>query len=568
MSTFSGLFIPVEIVYSILDLLPSQSDLACLCRVSKEFHSVVSPRLYQNPAVRYTKYTNARNAPVWTFLRTVIRRSELGARVKKAHFDNFDCDWDESRKGKETPDIDGNDLELIRNLIIWAKLPNPQEWIQAVKDGDPDALVAMALCRLSKIEILEVSFLRSRSKQRTFIGRMFEALQAIRSSTACFPHLLRIREISNLPEYFTPLQDGFWLFGVPDLQKIETKVREVSEWYTLHVEQTLVNPDPDYVLSPFRWPQSNMEVPTITTLILRQSHLSVPGMRQLLAALPNLQELEYDFWGVGNLNYEAPDELKYPCWLIFGCLPDHELNFGDGFEPLQDHLQVLRMSATVNGGEYVYGDPPYAVGSSVPALNHFKALKTLAIPLAILLGWNKSTNDKLSRILPPNLEDLEITDTFCGSVSYQWEPHQVLPRICDYLMSGAAKNLKRLILGRHLNSYGAWENDVFDPVQQLCEELGISFIYDLGCHCDEPSNCKSDSPMVEDILKHMASRSTGTTETPSESITPGQCDRIGAQMDQKHSKSRNFEKKQKDMSIRDLARKSTISDGLLGRSQS
>ncbi|KAF2497673.1 hypothetical protein BU16DRAFT_559412 [Lophium mytilinum] len=506
MSTFSGLFIPVELVYSILDLLPSQSDLASICRVSKEFHSVVSPRLYQSPVVDCGIYINARNAAVWPFLRTVVRRSELGACVKKACFSEHYYEWTYYKMEKETPDIGSEDLELTGTLIVDANLPNPQDWIQAVKDGDPDALIALALCRLSNIEVFEASI--NSSRQRTFIGIIFEhALNSIRSFPTCFPSLSNIREISVSPKgVFTPLEDAYPLFKIPNLQQVEIKIREVSEWYALHAREISDKSGPNWVWSPFRWPQPNVEFPTIKTLILRQSHLSVTAMRILLAALPNLQELDYDFWGKGTMDYYEPDEAKYPGWLIFGCSPNQRLNFSDGFQPLQDQLEVLRISATVGTGTDDFFDPPPASESSVSTLRQLKALRILSVPLSILLGWDPLAGGTLTQILPPNLEDLEITDTFCDNWDYYWLPQDILPRICDYLTSSSATKLKRLSLGRHSNGHGwreGWrDNDIFDPVRQLCGERGISFIYDLSCHCDEPTKCKSASLYVEDLLEH------------------------------------------------------------------
>jgi hypothetical protein len=129
-------------------------------------------------------------------------------------------------------------------------------------------------------------------------------------------------------------------------------------------------------------------------------------MRGLLSVLPNIVDFEYQFYGIHE------EEARYDFLMLI-----RDPSFGQGLEPLRERLQTLRRSIEIIplADVMLYCQDHSAridTESCLSVLRHFKALKTLEIPLVVLLGWMPRPEHTLLHVLPSTLEYLRST-TLC-----------------------------------------------------------------------------------------------------------------------------------------------------------
>ena len=134
------LVVPVEILYSILDLL-SPSDLSRLSQTCKQIHQVATPRLWRS----YRKYNQK---PYNSFLRTILTNPGLANHIEELHV--ADVTQDDPRE------ISEEDIELFHSAV--SKLPLPATFKDRLKtgigEGYSDPMLAVILCKLPNLNNL------------------------------------------------------------------------------------------------------------------------------------------------------------------------------------------------------------------------------------------------------------------------------------------------------------------------------------------------------------------------------------------------------------------------------
>ncbi|RDW70513.1 uncharacterized protein DSM5745_08024 [Aspergillus mulundensis] len=232
-----------------------------LCHVNKAFRSVAEPFLYSKIQFTWQKNpdyyaTPEQPPPIIEFLRTLFSCPQLVRYVKNLHLDG-----------------NAHDIHAFR----W-KLPKLERWVQSLRDGSIDAVVALLLARLPSLRALYLG--PSFTRQTALIGMVLRS--AICEGTD-----------RSLPD-FRHLQDVTLLRPQSHDKACDRKVKNTADllpFFYLHnlqrMSAAIQTPD------AWTWPAAHLPTPSNLTSLdltcIREAYLG-----DVLAVTENLQTLRWD----------------------------------------------------------------------------------------------------------------------------------------------------------------------------------------------------------------------------------------------------------------------------------
>jgi hypothetical protein len=152
--------------------LTSRADLHALSLISKASCASTEPFLYSQ--IEWT-WLEAQPPPIAAFLRTILRRPELAAYVRRVVLlgDSFyTAPW----RGDRVPEIStvGLDMNVAVLVIEMTRVPYAHQWGEDLRCGKMDAFVALLLPRLQHLTHLVLS--PNFTKQTKLLGMLFSSV--------------------------------------------------------------------------------------------------------------------------------------------------------------------------------------------------------------------------------------------------------------------------------------------------------------------------------------------------------------------------------------------------------
>ncbi len=154
----------------------------------------------------------------------------------------------------------------------------------------------------------------------------------------------------------------------------------------------------------------------------------------------------------------------------------------EGSVPIIVAFLLSRLHKIVDwGGAYEKGEH-WGIKGSLGSLTDLAHLKSIEVPIVVLLGWVVSSSaPQLADILPRTLRQLLLRNDLNYFYKYEWDQQACLDRLSEYL--GRLKTDAVILDGitvrlRDCPPEDRWDQDEKKKLELLCSEAGVSCTFD------------------------------------------------------------------------------------------
>ncbi|KAL3474097.1 hypothetical protein BJX99DRAFT_232173 [Aspergillus californicus] len=381
---------PADVLYMIFRLL-SPAELHELCLVSQHFRTMAESRLYSKIQFTWQEspdyYSPLEPPPPLTqLLRTLLSRPQLADYITNLRLDGRAHALNATRYTLPRIHILEAELDVPVAFIRRTGVPFTDHWIQELRDGSIDALVALLLAQLPRLRFLY--FGRAFTRQSALIGRVLNSA-VCEAGTNHLPNFEHLEEVSFLhredrdeacDRKIKNTADILPLFYLPAIKYLSASIQNPDKW---------------------AWPCKHQPTATKLTSLdltnIREAHLG-----EVLAVTPNLETLRWKWYydqGVRDTFTTQTVNLD---------------QIATAISHVQKTLTTLTITADCSIAHAI--GCPFLPGlkshGSLKPIAHFTTIKTLQIPWAFLVGFSPETNptQRLQDVIPRNIESLILTD--------------------------------------------------------------------------------------------------------------------------------------------------------------
>ncbi|KAK6083846.1 F-box domain protein [Seiridium cupressi] len=458
---------PEELLICIFDSTP-RSGLRSLSLVNRRMRQSVESYLYTN--VEFLWENAYEPTPIPLFLRTIIRRPELGNRVRSLALRGTalypppherSLPWE----GESPPKViidEAVNQELIA-AVKGTYVSFKYLWIWGLRSRTMDAFVALLLSRLPNLEKFYYGPNFAGDTQLT--GMMLRAALCDNSRQQFkqeLPEFVRLEEVTwcgavdpcfrNRP---VNTRDALSIFYLPNVKRVEAHIAEPIS---------------------FSWPAGAPDPLHLTSL--DSTHVPESLLEELLKVTRGLKSLRWRWYHTdtgpeSSLNEEPIHE-------------DITINL-DRFMMAIYHVRNTLTELTIYGGEDT-GDeamsdnrPDLSIQGSLRGIVQFDKLVKFEVPVSLLMSPFEEVHSdiQIEGVLPPNVEVLHIKD---DSEYYptEWDGESLFPLIESWLRSGHWKQVNPHLKGFSMaiasqSPAGGWSPFLSQSVEQMCKDAGIRY---------------------------------------------------------------------------------------------
>lgn len=436
--------LPTEVFQQILSLLP-RHELSSCARISKAWHTVITPRLYKDVELVWRRPISMCDRGMDTLLLDPCPCEELGYCDRIRHLDapisgvliprrhshqlSASCIAQPFGSQRSYPSLylltrtlvsapelarliqrlrltgpvprsvwtnaeqtclslcDKNQVRLV--IDTYSRLPS-SGWLEKLDNGEPTAFVALVLACVSELRYLELS------------PDLQGALNLM--SPECLAELLPRLNTASIGVS----EEKVWmgrgrgpLSQASDAPQLLFLKLPALQSLTLNIPSPTMNDLPPV-----------MEIVQATTrlqsLTLAYTHLNERGLYRLLLICPNLQSLKYDYWTQSpgeDPNCHQPDPMSGPPDATSQALVDVS-TLEQALRLIKDTLQTLHLHIVSPRGEW------HQLLHRISFCD-FHRLTTLHAPLQLLVNKQEKTDGEtieLHHSLPATLQELWLND--------------------------------------------------------------------------------------------------------------------------------------------------------------
>jgi hypothetical protein len=177
---------PADILLLVLEL-QSPAEWRTLCLVNRHFRAIAEPLLYSK--IQWSWKDPKNPPPIVPLLRTIISRPELAAHVTNIQLEGQTLSNFGSTSSISSIPLSGAELDQEIEFIQRTGVSYSEFWIQQLRKGVTDALIALLLAQLPNLRQLD---LRPVFVQRSTLTGM------VLSSAVCEPGVYRFPDFSHL----------------------------------------------------------------------------------------------------------------------------------------------------------------------------------------------------------------------------------------------------------------------------------------------------------------------------------------------------------------------------------
>jgi len=444
-----------DVLRLILDCL-GPAPLAVVCRVHPYLRHLAEPVLYSTVDLTFH---GDKLPPVDLFLRTILQRPDLAARVRNLslsgthpHILRFP-----GHVPKPLPDVSGREAAIA--FIVDTQLPYREQWIEGLLDGALDAYMALVLSQLPRLRALRLGCYYKPSG-RGLLGAVLRAMAGVDGpdSDSSIPgiqaRLDQLQSFSLDPDVHHHqrrtrwnTEDVFSLFYVPAVRELSIFVRD----------KLLAESEVPW---PVATPPSARELVSLRIMGIRESQL-----RHVLSATPALRSLQW-LWSFSSKTR--------------GAVSSPVVNLGHVMSALshvKDTLGKLVVFTAAHESSSISSQ--LSVQGSLRPLAAFEHVRKLVMPMVFFTGFTLPARQGLGRCLPCNLEELKLTDQLFDRVQdrVEWGEGRVMAReICAYLeqVESFTPRLRKLVLQLQISRWHDRPLPGMD-IRELAGRAGIEF---------------------------------------------------------------------------------------------
>ena len=459
--------LPIEL-WAVITSYLTVADKANLTSVNTTVQRVAESFLYRNICFDYAgTWAKGYAPPLHLLLRTVLDQPRLVNYVELLQIEQFNDRtlWWTSSSGESKPDdqfLQGT-IEFVRvsklattckraaERVESDKPVDNEPWLKDLCDGNIYLYQALLVSLLPNLKVLQIGVRPHMSFDYVGASLLFAL-----SSTK--PH-------SVLPGYsqLQIFEYGATIycreFSSPYVPLEHSATDILPFFYLPCIEEIRAFfPGDDFV-----WPGLPPCADTLRILRLHRSYVKLELLAQILAASPNLVELEYD--------------LVYPVGLgdnrvhVFSC---HLLDLALAL--VRKTLKILRVALQFcSGSTDCYDFPPlYNIEGQLNSLTSFAKLIEVEVPFHLLLGSNPHGVNPINRALPATVRSLILRDDLAAYTMYDWRSNRVLKCLPEHLQLWTNENFSLESIGLNIEeSQDDWDDRRIQKFRSLCQDSSI-----------------------------------------------------------------------------------------------
>ncbi|KAL6228839.1 hypothetical protein BDW75DRAFT_235618 [Aspergillus navahoensis] len=439
----------------------SATEHRTLCLVNQDIRQ--HPFIYSKIQWTWQKDRPDSPPPIPQLLRILLSRPQLAGYITDVRLDGYT--YRISRKGFRwtipSIPIPNDELDKPIEFIRQTEVPYSNRWIQELRDGTIDAIVALLLAQLNNLKYLYLS--GDFTRRTALIGMVLQ-------SAICEP-------IDNgLPD-FRRLQDVSFLVPQGRDEAWDQKTKNTADvlplFYLPNVQRmsaSIQNPD------EFRWTTARLPNPT-KLISLDLTHVREGYLGELLSVTKNLRSLRWEWY----FDYGVEDRFTTPIVELTQIVA--------ALSTVRDTLTDLTIFADcecdVHGGDAFR--PAIKTEGSLHSLVNFDMLRSLQIPWAFLVGFVQDMTKRLPDVIPRNIEYLIITDDLALQnddnmpphwPQWEWKDYAIVDLLQSWLEDWGActPHLRRitLLLSWIDTDMNEWSPGMRDRLRELGGRTGVA----------------------------------------------------------------------------------------------
>lgn len=456
--------LPTELLSEVITCLRVR-DLKQLACVNSIFKLHVLPVLYRSVTFTFKVHQSRDIPPVQSFLQTMIQRPDRRPLVKSLSFLSREHPYTEIEEWKSLNPLVPRVVDFVAQSLVTADFDPTSELLSELQSGgarSPDAAIAFLLLLLPSLRTLRLDLIVDPVDDDcilSFVVAMIKHLitTGYGDESRRVPH--QLQTLSDIEfcsgygtypdQYLADCDDLPWLFNLPNIQSI--KICAVDDDEQLH------------------WPFEPPFQPTLKSLILQHSAISLHTLRNFLTASPNLKRFEYHYrWDIFD-----PDPVSYR-FLDCAQLREALKVRASSLEHLTLSIDFHNDALPASEIEPLHWDNTrYGISGSLGDMTAFNALRRLEAPLVMLLGWDKAvaTDQKLVDHLPDSLREFYCTNDMWGSLFLPWDEEVMVQQVTTVVMSRKGSLQRLFLTGQQYSK--TWDESSVKRVRDACEHVGV-----------------------------------------------------------------------------------------------
>ena len=425
--------------------LLSRDALYAVCLVNKDLRALAEPFLYFNVQWIYRSFKSP-TLPVNLLLRSILRRPELAAYVKKLSIDGRQDFYKEDPRIIVTED----ELDEPIRLVEMMRVPYGYDWIQGLRQGTMTAFFTLLVSRLPNLTCLHLG--RDFTQRGKLLGMMFmSCLSGSDSSHRTLPTFEYLKDV-YLPYSArkTKIRHGIEVKNTTEL---------LSIFYLPSIQRVSVTIDSPIAFSwPFPKPPDPAQLKALKLYHIREGHLE-----KFLSTMRALKTLRWDWVYRSTLK---DDVINIPVMNLDQIVAD--------LSHVRDTLTDLTITADIFISKSETESPTVEIKGSLEGIVDFDGLKRMRIPVPFLVGFSINPSKRLADVLPRNIEFLTITDDLFLIRQYEWHDVDILGIIGTWLQDW--KTSTPNLQGFHLfvqEVNDEWGPTMRQQLRELCTGAGV-----------------------------------------------------------------------------------------------
>lgn len=388
---------------------------------------------------------------IYNVFRKILGSPHVASLVRTVRFG-----YDIPSKYWTVPQLTAPEVKLAQRVIYDLHIPSADLWIHRLESGDNFSLDAALACVFYSLPCLEALELNTPFHDRTTIPiDMFQCI--LRANlTSSLPSAFRtLRRISYFTD-FQPSHNGLRPCFSYFLNLLYLPVIETVKAVVLETPANL------------EWPAGLPCASTLTALHLCRSQVTEETLSQLLSATPNLKIFEYDF--LCDMDYTTPCRDYLDCTALRRSL-----------QLIKTSLETLIISVEFLPGINAPDESPARVQGNLGCLNNLSKLRSLTVPMVVLLGWDPDTEMRLASNLPSELRYFCCGGNFRRWDTWAWPDDAIIGQFQEYIDADTSLELEDLRLRARGMSRGMsslWTEKVTRSVKASCVDNGVWYEHD------------------------------------------------------------------------------------------
>ena len=434
----------LELIFS-----SGRENLTALMSVCKSIHRVSELLLYEEIVMMWDDCMQPASS-IDLLLRSVLEQPKLALLIKHIRLRNKGNPAFKPARCQLSREV----MDHAGNIVRHDRFPSPGTWTREMQKGCVPIVVAFLLSRLQKLETLELGV----KYQSVYLGDMFKHALSHSDSLASISTFRQLKRVELSPEAYSPragilgLEETMSFLRLPSMQSLSFLALDGQG---------------------FRHSGPCNQI--LRTLDLHHSQIREDSLERLLAVVPNLKSFRCSLW----CDPEPIDDRSpfLDCEALGKALKHIRL-----IEHLAVSVKFFTSSAMEVdwGGAYEKGEH-WGIKGNIGSLSELVHLKSLEVPIVVLLGWAVSYSaPQLADILPKNLRQLLLKNDLNFFYKYEWDQQACLDRLSEYLrLQTCSASLDEITVRlRDCAPEDRWDQDAKKELRLLCGEAGVSCVFD------------------------------------------------------------------------------------------